>query len=469
MKHFICTVWIFLCLFTVQSQNVGIGTSTPGGRLHISHKATVASPTLRLFDSSAGTGSSILFTKESQGNSFSMVSTIGTIAANNTLDFRTTFNSAMIIKGDGNVGIGTTTPQARLQIGHTSTGISPTLDLLDITGGAGSLLQFSKQGFTANMQIWSGIFGNTASGNSLNIQHSGGSPIVTVMGDGKVGINEENPASALDVGGGINFSGELRSVGDPGNSGEFLMSRGTGLNPVWGIPVSGFTSMLVVNASAGTTNFIVPAGVTKIMFEGWSGGGASGFNNYGSYINYRGGGSGAYFKASLTITPGQSFAIHVPLAQATNNFADKDSLSIQLNPVTGLNDKLVIQNGDSASGGRRIRNTGIWSSAVLYTLDGNEGGISTLDVDFEAPISIGAIQRNFFKYHEASGGNAPNGGHGGRGSYKREIEVLTGNSILDITPGSNGKMPGGGAAISRSAGGTITFTTAGNGLLLIYY
>jgi hypothetical protein len=100
------------------SQNIGIGTSTPGAKLQINHRTAASSPTLRLFDSTAGTGSSILFAKEGQSNSFSVVSSIGLLAANNTLDFRTTFNSGILLRGDGRVGINNVaSPVATLHIG----------------------------------------------------------------------------------------------------------------------------------------------------------------------------------------------------------------------------------------------------------------------------------------------------------------------------------------------------------------
>ncbi len=131
-----------------------------------------------------------------------------------------------------NVGIGTATPAGKLQINHKNTAISPSLNLFDSATGVGNQIQFSKQGFTANLSIWSGILGNSSSVNSLNFQHSGGSPIMTIMGDGKVGINEENPGRALDVNGDINFSGKLFAGNNSGLTGQPLISGGSG-NPAW--------------------------------------------------------------------------------------------------------------------------------------------------------------------------------------------------------------------------------------------
>lgn len=170
---------IFLSAFIIGinalAQNVGIGTNAPASKLQINHKATASSPTIRLFDSTAGTGSSILFAKESQSNSFSVVSTIGTIAASNTLDFRTTFNSGILLKGDGKVGISNiTNPVATLHVGG-GVKINDTLNVtgdINITGklkvnnnagtagqvlisqGSGNSPEWAASSFPANERAW---------------------------------------------------------------------------------------------------------------------------------------------------------------------------------------------------------------------------------------------------------------------------------------------------------------------------
>ena len=362
------------------AQNVGISTSVPTGKLQINHKATASSPTLRLLDSAAGTGSQILFSKESQSNSFSLVSTIGVFAANNTLDFRTSFNSAMVIKGDG-----------------------------------------------------------------------------------KVGINEESPQGALDVVGNMYLTGKLFSNGGSGITGQVLGINQSG-NPVWGN--SGYDNFDVLSAANSVQTWTVPAGVTKVIFEGWSGGGFGGANHYNvNTINYRGGGSGAYFKVKVNVTPGQQFAIHVPLAQTTStDFSDKDSIAIQLSPLVGLNNKVVILNGDSLSGGRSIRATGIFSN--LYCIEGNDGGISTEEVNYNPAILNGDITQKVVSVFYASGADAPYGGGGGKGGYQRlRFTAPTTITTDTATPATNGKTPGGGAAINISSVSSI----AGNGMLIIHY
>lgn len=112
-------LFITFCLTKeVLSQSIGIGTSTPGARLQINHRNTNASPALTLLDSTAGTGSKVLFSKQSLSNSFSLLSTIDVLAAGSSLDIRTTFNSGIFLRGDGRVGINNvTSPAATLHVG----------------------------------------------------------------------------------------------------------------------------------------------------------------------------------------------------------------------------------------------------------------------------------------------------------------------------------------------------------------
>lgn len=385
-------------------QNIGIGTITPAAKLQINHKNTGSSPALTLFDSAAGTGSKLLFTKQSQGNTFSLLSTIDVFAANSSLDMRTTFNSGIFLRGDGRVGINNiTSPSATLHVG------------------------------------------------------------------GGVKIND-----TLNVTNDLNIEGNLKINGNAGTPNQVLVSNGTSGSPTWqdAAPVpTGFKDFVVFEASGGINSWVPPVGVTKVLIEGWSGGGSAGLNHYGDYVNSRGGGSGGYFKAIINIAPGQQLRWHVPSAQANTNFNDKDSISVQLFPLVGLNDKIVVLNGDSASGGRTVRRSGIFSGAIF--INGSVGGYSTEVVSYQKPLgALNITERNYYYWVLANGGNAPNGGSGGIGAYKKFSEyffsVVIGE-IHDIVPGSAGTTPGGGGAISRNANDTPLNTIGGDGRLIIYY
>ncbi len=343
------------CLFIIsaiaQTGNIGIATTTPGGKLQINHKNTGSSPSLILFDSTTGTGSKLLFTKQNQGTNFSIVSTIDLLAANSFLDFRTTFASGILLKADGKVGIGNTNPLAKL----------------DVAGG-------------------------------VKIQDT------------------------LNVGSHLNVEGILKINGNAGTANQILVSNGNTASPTWQnmapIP-TGFQNFEVFEASGGTVTWVVPTGVTKLIFEGWSGGGTAGLNQYGAFENYRGGGSGSYFKTIVSVSPGQQFRFHIPSGQSPNSFTDKDSISIQLFPIVGLNDKLVVLNGDSTAGGRNIRATGILANTIFF--EGEEGGLSTYKHGFQKNLILS--DGNHYYFHEAAGGDAPFGAKVEEALIKEKLKI----------------------------------------------
>jgi FG-GAP repeat len=177
MKKIIITFtsFLFVIVALAQSGNIGIATPTPGGKLQINHKNTGSSPSLILFDSASGTGSKLLFTKQSQGNTFSFLSTIDVFAANSSLDIRTTFNSGILLRGDGRVGINNiTSPTATLHVG-----------------------------------------GGVKINDTLHIVK---------------GVKMED---TLNVGGDINIEGNLKINGNAGTPNQVLVSNGSTNSPSW--------------------------------------------------------------------------------------------------------------------------------------------------------------------------------------------------------------------------------------------
>ncbi len=108
-----------------------------------------------------------------------------------------------------------------------------------------------------------------------------------------VGIGNTNPQYPLDISGDINTTGTLRANGNAGTNGQVLRSNGNG-TMAWA-DMSEYKNMATFR-TAGSGNWTVPAGVTKVWIEVW-GAGAGG--NY-----YAGGGGGAYVSGILTVAAG---------------------------------------------------------------------------------------------------------------------------------------------------------------------
>lgn len=261
MKKMLTFFLLFTLITTSKAQNIGISTNTPGGKLQINHKNTGSSPALILFDSAAGTGSKLLFSKQNQGNSFSIVSTIDVLAANGSLDFRSTFTSGILLKGNGMVGVGNTNPLAKLDVaggvkvqdtlyvaGDINLGNNLKVD--NNAGTPGQILGVNESGSTSWMDMCN--YDNVAS-----FYYTGRDTIWTIpagvtkimveaWGGGGGGTNGNNGSGSLDRGNGGGGGGYCRayfknvpnqtvtiSIGNGGNGGDedaggFSQSGNTG-------------------------------------------------------------------------------------------------------------------------------------------------------------------------------------------------------------------------------------------------
>lgn len=117
MKQFSVLAVIFFIVNTASSQNVGIGTTLPTGRLQINHTSTLVSPTVRLFDSSAIQIPTLQF-NNAGGSDYWQIG--GELNSGNPISsyfhFATQDGLRMTLRGDGNLGLGISDPAEKLDV-----------------------------------------------------------------------------------------------------------------------------------------------------------------------------------------------------------------------------------------------------------------------------------------------------------------------------------------------------------------
>jgi hypothetical protein len=275
--------------------------------------------------------------------------------------------------------------------------------------------------------------------------------IVYVTFGQHVGVNKTNPSEALDVNGNIALNGTIKVNGDAGTAGAVLTSNGAGgigWQPAGG---AAFSRMRVFNSSVLLQHWNVPAGVTRIMVEGWTGGGTA-VQIGGQWFS---GGSGAYIKGIVEVTPGTSITIKVPYAQTTYNIVDS------LHIVFGAN-TLKVNNANGPNGGTLATNTGVFGTGVLL-VEGADGERESYTHYMQ--METVDVLTTFTTY--PAGADAPFGGRGGRKSFRA---VRRDNGVMVQHSGAtHAKSPGGGAAVGVSMQGSISSMYAGAGKLVIWY
>ena len=216
------------------SQNVGIGTSTPTAPLHI--EGGTNSEVLKI---EADSNPFIRWVEN--GTDVGFLQFLGDNAylsnmSNGSLFIRTNNTDKMTILSGGNVGIGTTSPDLKLDVTHATAG-----EYVATFQNTGSNLEL-KLGVTSTgyLNIQGQQINNSATFN-MSLQADGGN----------VGINTTIPTQKLHVVGNARVTGAYYdSNNSPGTANQVLVSTVTGTDWIDGSAIPG------VPAGSGTLNTV---------------------------------------------------------------------------------------------------------------------------------------------------------------------------------------------------------------------
>ena len=254
-----------------------------------------------------------------------------------------------------------------------------------------------------------------------------------------VGIGTNTPAAKLDILGNIKITDGTQVAG------RVLTTDANGLAS-WQ-SAGCFQNMVIFN-TPGTPTWAVPAGVTKVFVEVWSGGGKGSFANLSPpQIVGGGGGSGAYGHVFIDVSGGGSISMSVGNSGSSGSpgYSALYYSTYALNLSNGIDGNTSSGYG---AGGHVVSNTFPNAFAVP-----GRSGANNLIVNY----TIGAS--TYTEYRGGNGGAAPFGGVEGSG----EIYHSGYNSGA-----TDGGFPGGGGGAKSTPLNSVA-TAGGVGCVIIHY
>ncbi|MCP9768635.1 tail fiber domain-containing protein [Lacihabitans sp. LS3-19] len=173
----------------------------------------------------------------------------------------------MRLDHNGYLGIGTSSPAAKLDVANSSSGDSDaSLRLLHSTSTGFNRLNFENLGRTGKW-IMSANVGSSTADSRWNIYHTTTGNILTVTGNGNVGIGLSNPTNKLQVAGNTHLQGDLTL----NTSFPFVFLNSTGANDNAGL------NFQQLGSSKGWVFYENSSAAVKINASA-GGGGAGGIN-----------------------------------------------------------------------------------------------------------------------------------------------------------------------------------------------
>lgn len=205
---------------------------------------------------------------------------------------------------------------------------------------------------------------------------------------------------------------------------------------------------LVIFAVPGTTNWTVPAGVTRVWAEGWGGGGGGGGTDQnGRTYPPAAGASGAYFAGWFDVTPGEVIPITIG--------GGGQGTTVGVSSATG-GGTTSFGSMASATGGGPGVNANSATGTVLPMPGVAVGG--QLNLPGQKPEGTQKAITN--GYICGAGASAPRGGPGGPSG--------SGGGVAGIQPGGGGGHGGSGNGTDTTLGtGPANGAAGGAGMLLL--
>ncbi|MEJ5385769.1 MAG: hypothetical protein WHS44_12925, partial [Fimbriimonadales bacterium] len=320
----------------------------------------------------------------------------------------------------GDVGIGTNAPSARLHIEYNSNSLSSATLRLHETESDFARLEFTNTNASRRWHI-AGLIGATQSLDRLNFWNSIAGDIMSISGNGTVGIGTTNPSYRLHV---------ETNTGGPAIFGDHTATSGTAYG-VYGLSAS--TSGTGVYGRATATSG-TPQGVSGVS-DSTDGTGVFGYATatsgatYGVHgVSASTAGTGVYGEA--TATSGVNYGVYGRSASAsgTGVYGRATATSGTTNGVHGQSD---------GPGGRGVFGEATATSGVNYGVYGRSASTSGTGVLGRASATSGAAWgvwgRTLSSDSNAYGvyGEEPSGG-AGHAVYADGTLAATGTKLFQI-------------------------------------
>ena len=358
-----------------------------------------------------------------------------------------------------NVGIGTSAPEARLDI-RNNTGSQPSLLITDSANKGFGNLRFQSKDYPGKYIQFHGYKAQGSSQETYFHLSSDSVNIATFKGNGFVGVNNADPKERLDVDGNINVTGTIKANGIDGTANQVLMKDLNGTLGWGDVTTSGTGSscncyknvaIFFATTSGAIQNWMVPQGITNVTIELWGAGGTGG--------SHSGGGGGGYAKGNFVVDPGKAINFIIGLGGTAGGpqvAGQQTNVTVQgtvLHAYGGLAASESYADGYPMPAGGFYGVTG--TAFSNYTgVPGQSGQPSS---EFASQYSTTEFRRI------AKVGNGGDAGHSfNTGATGGQTIVLLPGGLFDATRPSPAQVPGGGGAGQTSSQGAA-------GLVIIHY